>query len=204
MLRLQDNYNRMLQEQKPKKAVRKKPKISAMTRPPKRNKRKKKSTPSPPSPQPKPNPTPASLPIPVPHKQPIQHAQIQPIPSSMDLYHHDTVMHDESVELMSKIPPSICMTNQYLNDNAAIYQFAQTGLNNLTQQELFTVCENSSAYESSEDTGVGGLSESELMGASDGIGKFDITPQTRERFKSSVCLFQKFRSAMPDYWKNMI
>lgn len=87
----------------------------------------------------------------------------------MDLYNHDTVMNDESVELMSKIPASICLTNHYLSDNAAIYQFAQTGLTNLAQQELFTVCENSSAYESSEDTGVGGLSESELMGASDGI-----------------------------------
>lgn len=94
----------------------------------------------------------------------------------MDLYNHDdTVLNDESVELMSKIPASICMTNHYLSDNAAIYQFAQTGLTHLTQQELFTVCENSSAYESSEDTGVGGLSESELMGASDGIGKL-ITP----------------------------
>lgn len=32
-----------------------------------------------------------------------------------------------------------------------------------------TVCENSSAYESSEDTGVGGLSETELIGVPDGI-----------------------------------
>lgn len=38
---------------------------------------------------------------------------------------------------------------------------------NLTH-EMFTVCENSSAYESSEDTGVGGLSESELIGVPDG------------------------------------
>lgn len=28
---------------------------------------------------------------------------------------------------------------------------------------MLSICENSSAYESSEDTGVGGLSESELM-----------------------------------------
>lgn len=39
-----------------------------------------------------------------------------------------------------------------------------------TSNDMFTtVCENSSAYESSEDTGVGGLSESELIGVPDGI-----------------------------------
>lgn len=39
-----------------------------------------------------------------------------------------------------------------------------------SSQELYTLCENSSAYESSEDTGIGGLSESEqqLMGVHDG------------------------------------
>lgn len=39
-------------------------------------------------------------------------------------------------------------------------------------QEFINVCENSSAYESSEDTGVGGLSESELIGVHDVIGEF--------------------------------
>uniref|UniRef100_A0A2M4B8T8 Putative adenylate cyclase terminal-differentiation specific n=1 Tax=Anopheles marajoara TaxID=58244 RepID=A0A2M4B8T8_9DIPT len=34
-------------------------------------------------------------------------------------------------------------------------------------QDLLSVCENSSAYASSEDTGVGGLSESEILGAQD-------------------------------------
>ncbi|XP_039445802.1 proline-rich protein 36-like isoform X1 [Culex pipiens pallens] len=36
-------------------------------------------------------------------------------------------------------------------------------------QDLLNICENSSAYASSEDTGVGGLSESELMAAQDVI-----------------------------------
>uniref|UniRef100_A0A182S8Z2 Zf-C3Hc3H domain-containing protein n=1 Tax=Anopheles maculatus TaxID=74869 RepID=A0A182S8Z2_9DIPT len=36
-------------------------------------------------------------------------------------------------------------------------------------QELLTICENSSAYASSEDTGVGGLSESELLATQDVI-----------------------------------
>ncbi|EDV41556.1 uncharacterized protein Dana_GF17540, isoform B [Drosophila ananassae] len=34
-------------------------------------------------------------------------------------------------------------------------------------QEMLSICENSSAYASSEDTGLGGLSESELIGAND-------------------------------------
>lgn len=40
-----------------------------------------------------------------------------------------------------------------------------------TPDMMTIVCENSSAYESSEDTGVGGLSESELIGVNDGMGK---------------------------------
>lgn len=39
------------------------------------------------------------------------------------------------------------------------------------KQDLMTICENS--YESSEDTGVGGLSENELM-SHDVIGSFDM------------------------------
>uniref|UniRef100_A0A182FR21 Uncharacterized protein n=2 Tax=Anopheles albimanus TaxID=7167 RepID=A0A182FR21_ANOAL len=37
----------------------------------------------------------------------------------------------------------------------------------MSQEDLLSVCENSSAYASSEDTGVGGLSESEILGAQD-------------------------------------
>ncbi|EDV92749.1 GH18932 [Drosophila grimshawi] len=37
----------------------------------------------------------------------------------------------------------------------------------LLSQHMFGICENSSAYASSEDTGLGGLSESELIGAND-------------------------------------
>ncbi|XP_035894747.1 polyhomeotic-like protein 1 [Anopheles stephensi] len=48
----------------------------------------------------------------------------------------------------------------------------QTTLNHSSPantQELLTICENSSAYASSEDTGVGGLSESELLATQDVI-----------------------------------
>lgn len=123
--RLQDNYNRMLQEQKPKKPPRKKPKPSAMTRPPKRNKKKKKPPPK------------------------------QNVISAIDLYNHATVIKANGI-VVSKIGH-----NDIGRSNGPVIQ-APNG------QEFFTICENSSAYESSEDTGVGGLSESELIGTSDG------------------------------------
>lgn len=146
----------MLQEQKPKKAVRKKPKPSAMTRPPKRNKKKKKI---------------AAAPIIT--SKPVQQPYIQHTPTPIDIFDHSPIMSNDHdpVQVMSPIPSTI-MNNHYLSDNATIYQYTEPGLVDLQQQEMFTVCENSSAYESSEDTGVGGLSESELMGASDGIGTF--------------------------------
>lgn len=48
-------------------------------------------------------------------------------------------------------------------------QHVQQMLSGATTQDLLNICENSSAYASSEDTGVGGLSESELMTAQDVI-----------------------------------
>lgn len=84
----------------------------------------------------------------------------------------------EPIDAMPKsvvnIPPSL---SDYFVDSPSKYHFSPVApnLTSLSQQEMFTVCENSSAYESSEDTGVGGLSESELMGASDGIGLFILS-----------------------------
>lgn len=51
-------------------------------------------------------------------------------------------------------------------------QHVQQMLSGASTQDLLNICENSSAYASSEDTGVGGLSESELMAAQDVIGEF--------------------------------
>lgn len=48
-------------------------------------------------------------------------------------------------------------------------QHVQQMLSGAATQDLLNICENSSAYASSEDTGVGGLSESELMAAQDVI-----------------------------------
>jgi hypothetical protein len=43
-------------------------------------------------------------------------------------------------------------------------------LQQVQQKEFLNLCENSSAYESSEDTGVGGLSETEFISGHDIIG----------------------------------
>lgn len=127
------------------------------------------------------------LPQPQLQLQPQQQLQHLPLPSMHTDTHLtrslESIFSDDAIlssdthgnsEITSKVPVSLAMANQFLSDNSTIFQYAQTAndLACLQQQELFTVCENSSAYESSEDTGVGGLSESELMGASDGIGKF--------------------------------
>lgn len=75
--------------------------------------------------------------------------------SAIDLYNHATVIKANGI-VVSKLGH-----NDIGRNNGPVIQ-APNG------QEFFTICENSSAYESSEDTGVGGLSESELIGTSDG------------------------------------
>uniref|UniRef100_A0A182VYR2 Zf-C3Hc3H domain-containing protein n=1 Tax=Anopheles minimus TaxID=112268 RepID=A0A182VYR2_9DIPT len=63
-----------------------------------------------------------------------------------------------------QLPPQ---QQQYSNGSHTV----QTTLKNSSPntQDLLTICENSSAYASSEDTGVGGLSESELLATQDVI-----------------------------------
>lgn len=66
--------------------------------------------------------------------------------------------------------------NTYLPDNVMVYQLSSNSMPNASKIKIQNIIsvggENSSAYESSEDTGVGELSESELMTAQDGIGMF--------------------------------
>lgn len=64
--------------------------------------------------------------------------------------------------------------NKYLPDNVMVYQLSNSVPNSskLKIQNIISMGENSSAYESSEDTGVGELSESEFITAQDGIGMF--------------------------------
>ncbi|XP_062125077.1 uncharacterized protein LOC133838119 [Drosophila sulfurigaster albostrigata] len=60
--------------------------------------------------------------------------------------------------------------HQHQHQQMATSLHANTSLastESLLSQQIFGICENSSAYASSEDTGLGGLSESELIGAND-------------------------------------
>lgn len=158
----------MIQEQKPKKTVRKKAKPSAMTRPPKRNKKKKKQ------PNDKHEEELSSLSA-VPPPLPQKHIKLSSPVDDLS-WNNDIIQTSNDLHMLSKTPSITSSFNHYLTDHTTMYNYA-TSMPNLTklhqQQEMFTVCENSSAYESSEDTGVGGLSESELIGAPDGIGNFN-------------------------------
>ncbi|XP_055590503.1 mucin-2 [Uranotaenia lowii] len=59
-------------------------------------------------------------------------------------------------------------------------------LNSATTQDLLNICENSSAYASSEDTGVGGLSESELMATQDVIEEIPFEIQNLNNVLSQL------------------
>lgn len=135
----------MLQEQKPKKPPRKKPKPSAMTRPPKRNKKKKK----PPS--------------------------KQHVITSVDGFSYGTTI-ISTADSIAQQKPIVTMLHslqkQHQKHKLQQQQEHEILVSTTVTQEMFSMCENSSAYESSEDTGVGGLSESELISATDGTSTF--------------------------------
>lgn len=86
--------------------------------------------------------------------------------------------HQQQSQLSHSTIPLID-NHQFIHQNSGnVFATSQSApLGNAThddsylKQDLMTICENS--YESSEDTGVGGLSESELM-SNDVIGQFDI------------------------------
>lgn len=76
-----------------------------------------------------------------------------------------------------EVPPE---NHQFIHHNSGnLLASSQSSYGSITsasddlylKQDLMTICENS--YESSEDTGVGGLSENELM-SHDVIGPFDM------------------------------
>lgn len=198
-----DNYDRILQEQKPKKPPRKKPKPSAMTRPPKRNKKKKKppikqiisqnhhhhhhynlnqnqniKTPV--------TTVVASTNISQQNKILINNQKYSKEIGVNDNNHHhhqnqqyqhhqhqhqqhEENQHQENQHIELRFPtiktiqPSSVTLAPIQNHQRILMIPGNT-------QEFLNVCENSSAYESSEDTGVGGLSETELI-THDVIGK---------------------------------
>lgn len=174
----------MIQEQKPKKPPRKKPKPSAMTRPPKRNKKKKKPL------QPKHLVTSHSHHHNILSHNPQQqqhlnqhnhHHQTSSIPqNNVNTLHQPkpTQIFNQKVSPTMKYivnGPSTVHGKSIMASGNQLHISAQT-LSSLhhnhqqkiimipsNTQDVLNVCENSSAYESSEDTGVGGLSESEMI-----------------------------------------
>lgn len=175
----------MILEQKPKKPPRKKPKPSAMTRPPKRNKKKKK----PPTTK---NFVSQTTQQPLlqqqnhlqqqqHHNQNQRHDQSTQQPTQS--YHHPQ---PKTMQILNqKISPmmkyivngpgnhrqikNVSTSGNQMHISAQTLASLQHNHNHKTlmtpgsTQDVLNVCENSSAYESSEDTGVGGLSESEMI-----------------------------------------
>lgn len=164
----------MAQEQKPKKTIRKKTvKPAQPVRTPKRYKKKKKQIES--------SDSLDDMQLPLSELQQHQPQQIRSspklfTPTLMNNVSWNQTIKAKTIDHIDVMPKSIAnipvSIGDYIIDSPSKYHYSsiQPNLTNLQQQELFTVCENSSAYESSEDTGVGGLSESELISASDGIG----------------------------------
>ncbi|XP_052889582.1 uncharacterized protein LOC128297905 [Anopheles moucheti] len=82
--------------------------------------------------------------------------------SSMEIV--DSLEHDHDQQQQ----PQQLQQHQYSKGSHPVPTIHQSNTSPNTQ-DLLTICENSSAYASSEDTGVGGLSESELLTTQDVI-----------------------------------
>lgn len=112
----------------------------------------------------------------------------QNIPPTINVvWNQELFRKGENPQIISaKSPALVTSVNKYLPDNVMVYQLSNTvpHASKIKIQNIISVGENSSAYESSEDTGVGELSESELMTAQDGIGK--VFKQTQLHFPSSA------------------
>jgi Potential DNA-binding domain len=149
-----DNYNRITLEQKPKKSPRKKLKSSAMTRPTKKNRKKKKVA------------------LLAKQQQQLVHQQqdqviVCTIPPVSNL---------QPPQIIQKPAKAVQPVSKSENNfHSGFSNFISNRANNVNpetpQKEYLTLCENSSAYESSEDTGVGGLSETEFMAHDGDIGQ---------------------------------
>lgn len=168
----QDNYNRISQEQKPKKTLKTtKTKSNEPARQPKRSKKKKRRN----------------------QLQVLANSQIIPKqqqikalgqfgstkqsaqPTINVVWNQDLFRKGDAPQIISAKAPALMTTvNKFLPDNVMVYQLSNSvpHASKIQIQNIISVGENSSAYESSEDTGVGELSESELITTQDGIGTF--------------------------------
>ena len=178
----------MVMEQKPKKPPRKKPKPSAMIRPNKRSKKKKKVLAQK---QQVDQQQQLQVVSPVPEKE-LHNFVIQQ--DNHQFIHHNSgnllasgqshLTYSTDDIIMDKVlitPPKVTYKNQYHPQNNKIidrnllmadqkYKPQIIKSPQLNTQDMLTICESS--YESSEDTGVGGLSESEMMNSAHDIGEF--------------------------------
>ncbi|XP_055697185.1 uncharacterized protein LOC129798187 [Phlebotomus papatasi] len=162
-----DNYKRMLEVQKPKKLARKKPKLCGMTRPLKRNKKKKRSPSMLMSAGNGKNHVDLSAMVGGFNQGGQQQGQAAVVQLPPILHQQQQQPQQQpQQQQQQQQPPQPKQQFIIANPNAQMTQIATA---QITTQELLNICENSSAYESSEDTGVGGLSESELIGANDVI-----------------------------------
>lgn len=103
----------------------------------------------------------------------------------------------------SRAPTFAHTVNKYLPDNVMVYQLNSSHAPKIKVQNIISVGENSSAYESSEDTGVGELSESELMTAQDGIGTLATRRSHAHTLNRNFLFVQKFLWATRDSSKSM-
>lgn len=94
------------------------------------------------------HPHPIQQPLPI--QSPETNFQLNTSSLKQDMVENHQFIHHNSGNLLASSQPQFNSGHEYGLDEMAI-----------AKQDLMTICENS--YESSEDTGVGGLSESELM-----------------------------------------
>lgn len=106
------------------------------------------------------------------------------------VWNQDLFRKGDTAQIISAKAPTGLMSsvNKYLPDhNVMVYQLSNSvpHASKIQIQNIISMGENSSAYESSEDTGVGELSESELITTQDGIGTF----YARLLFGFQFCFF---------------
>lgn len=161
-----------------------------MTRSPKRNKKKRK----------------------VPHQK---HVQIVSSSSVDHLLSNDSSTRSDSMPMFASAQAQPLVKLPQHKHSQPQHEYLRHQPTKLIQREsqvisasndmFTTVCENSSAYESSEDTGVGGLSETELIGVPDGI-IFIVIFLTIACSYYTQChlILQKYLWPMHGCWRNMI
>lgn len=164
----QDNYNRIVQEQRPKKNARNKSKPCEVVQEPKRNKKKKKHF--------------DYIETPLNPKQQIKSVDIAPIvkatvaPTKIEnIWKKEILKKGDNTHVVTAKTQTIvpAMNKSILTGvtGVTMYQLSSSIPNSkIKLQNILSVSESDSTYEHPNETGVPVLSESELINAPDGIG----------------------------------